>query len=261
MESYPRILVGTDGSEDATAAVRVGANIAKHLGVPVDIIASYDGDDDRDYDWADSIATAAELIAREEGATEVKAKAEDGEAADVLVAAATENPKALIVVGSSGLSKASSRLIGSTSNRLSHHSPADVLYVRDPIPKQWNFVALATDGSPTSLRAVRRGIGLAVGLKATPRLVTAAKNEADGQRMIAATLAELAPDERSLDIEHEILVSSQAASAIIAKGWKWEILVIGNKSMSGAARLLGSIANKITHGAETNLLLVNTTRT
>jgi nucleotide-binding universal stress UspA family protein len=39
-----------------------------------------------------------------------------------------------------------------------------------------------------------------------------------------------------------------------------DLLVLGNKGMSGPSRLLGSVANRITHRVPTDLLLVNTTR-
>ena len=39
-----------------------------------------------------------------------------------------------------------------------------------------------------------------------------------------------------------------------------ELLVIGNKGMSGPSRLLGSVSNRVTHDLPTDLLLVNTTR-
>ncbi|KAA0021144.1 universal stress protein [Antrihabitans cavernicola] len=258
MESYPRVMVGTDGSDDATAAVKVGGRIAAKLGVPLDLIAVWE--DDNNDAWAVEVTTAAEAILKDLGVKEVNTKRVSGDPADQLVAYTNDNPQSLVVVGSTGLTKASSRLVGSTSNRLSHHSIADVLYAREPVPSQWNFVALATDGSDTSLKAVQRGLGLASALGATPRLVTAAKSHDDGARVLAATRAALNLDSAGVEIEEEILVDSQAASAIILQGWKYEIVVIGNKSMSGAARLLGSIANKITHGLETNLLLVNTTR-
>lgn len=258
MASYPRVMVGTDGSEDATAAVKIGGKIAAKLGVPVDLIVVVEGDNDAE--WASRVSGEAEGVLSGLGVREVATEHATGDPADRLVAYSTENSQSLIVVGSTGLTKASSRLVGSTSNRLSHHSIADVLYACEPVPTQWNFVALATDGSDTSLKAVQRGLGLAAALGATPRLVTAAKNRSDGDNVLKTTRSALDLDAAGIEIEDEVLVDSQAASAIILQGWKYEIVVIGNKSMSGAARLLGSIANKITHGLETNLLLVNTTR-
>jgi nucleotide-binding universal stress UspA family protein len=261
MESYPRVLVGTDGSPEATAGVRIGGKVAARLGVPLEVITVWEEDDEeKDRDWAVGITDAAEALVKELGVGDVTSKQISGKPADVMVDATSEQPESLVVVGSAGLSRATSRLVGSTSNRLVHHSRADVLFAHDPLPQVWNFVALATDGSKTSHQAVRRGLGLAVALGATPRLVNAAKSEAAGERVLAATWDELGLGEYGVEIEREILVGTQPATSVIAAGWKYELVAIGNRGTSGPARLLGSTANKIAHGLKTNLLLVNTTR-
>ncbi|MBJ8344043.1 universal stress protein [Antrihabitans sp. YC2-6] len=259
MESYARVIAGTDGSPDASAAVRLGGRIAGKLGVPFEVIVAYDGDNGRDRSWAEATAAAAETLAKTSGATETSAKAVAGEADEILLAAAEVQPEALISVGSAGLSKGASRIFGSTSNKLAHHSLADVLFVRDPLPTAWNFVALATDGSDTSVKAAQRGLILARALDSRPRLITSAKNQEEGNKILADVSTKISAN-IGVDIEQEVLEDSGAGGALISKAWKFEIVVIGNRGMSGASRLLGSVANKVTHGIETNLLLVNTTR-
>ncbi len=252
MGSYPRVLVGTDGSPDAAAAVQLAATVAARSGVPLVII---NVDDDRDQD-ASGLLADAEETATAAGVAVVEVWALAGKAPDLLLNLADEQPDQLVVVGSAGLSKASSRLVGSTSNRLTHHSLADVLFARAPLPDRFNFAALTTDGSSTSLRAVRHGLRIATALEATPRLVTAARTEAAGAELLEAAALEL-----GLDLpEREVLVDPHPASAVANAGWKYELVVIGNRGMSGPGRLLGSVANKITHELRTNLLLVNTTR-
>jgi len=253
MDSYPRVLVGTDGSPDARAAVQLAATVAARSGVPLVIIHV---DDDRDEDASGLLLAEAEHAATATGVAVVEVWALDGKAPDVLLNLANEQPDQLVVVGSAGLSKASSRLVGSTSNRLTHHSLADVLFAKAPAPAAWNFVALTTDGSATSRHAVRHGLRIALALEATPRLVTAARSEEDGAEVLAAAAAELGLD----DIDREVLVDPHPASAVANASWKYELVVIGNRGMSGPGRLLGSVANKITHELRTNLLLVNTTR-
>ena len=51
-----------------------------------------------------------------------------------------------------------------------------------------------------------------------------------------------------------------AADVLVAGATNDDLMVIGNRGMSGFARVLGSTANTITHQSTTNLLLVNTTR-
>lgn len=258
MTGYPRVLVGTDGSADATAAVRIGGRLAGGLRVPLELVTVWGGD--RDESWAKTVLAEADAIARDAGAAEVSLRPVSGNAPDVLLDAANENPDALVVVGSAGLAKASSRLVASTSNKLTHHSLADVLFAKDPAPSIWNFVALATDGSETSHKAVRRGLELAAALNAKAHLVTAAKSEDAGQELLESTWQALDLGNQPVEVELDVLVDPQPASAIVLNGWKYELVAIGNRGMSGPLRLLGSVANKITHELKSNLLLVNTTR-
>jgi nucleotide-binding universal stress UspA family protein len=257
MGSYPQVLVGSDGSPDAVAAVGIGATVAAHLDVPMTIVRVGD-DDERDRPAAQLLLADAAAVAAAAGATKVEARAVGGRPPDALLALADADPHQLVVIGSAGLAKATSRLVGSTSNRLAHHSRADVLFAKAPLPPSWNFVALATDGSASSHRAVRHGLRVAEALGATPRLVTAARSQESGEQTLAAVAAGLGLDEQGVGCE--VLVDSHPASAVARAGWKYELVVIGNRGMSGPGRLLGSIANTITHELRTNLLLVNTTR-
>lgn len=254
MDSYPRVLVGTDGSPDAVTAVQIGARIAARSAVPLVVV--HIGEHREEPDPGLPLAEA-EAVATAAGVDSLEAWALTGKAPDLLLSQANDDPDQLVVVGSAGLSKTTSRLVGSTSNRLAHHSLADVLFARAPLPQSWNFVALTTDGSPTSLHAVRRGLRIAPSLGAAPRLVTAARFQEAGNEILDAAVAGLDLDQ---PIEREVLLDPQPADAVVNASWKYELVVIGNRGMSGPSRLLGSVANKITHELRTNLLLVNTTR-
>lgn len=259
MDNYPRVLVGTDGSADATAAAQIGAQIAAGTGVPLSLITVWDGDGERGHDWAVRVLEDAKAVADKVGATaEIEPVA--GKPPEVMLARANTDPEALVVVGSAGLAKATSRLSASTSNKLTHHSAADVLFAKDPAPRTWNFVALATDGSETSHHAVRHGLRLATALDAKARLITVAKNQEAGDALLARVIDDLGLGGPEADLDHEVLIDTQPAGAIIVAGWKYELVVVGNRGMSGPQRLLGSVANKVTHGLKANLLLVNTTR-
>ena len=263
MDRYPGVLIGTDRSSDALAGVRIGARIAAASGAPVRVLAV--GNEDTDDEASDDSGRPgalheAEAILRELGVREVSLERLTGDPEDVLLEHANAEPDSLVVVGSEGLSRAASRLVASTSNRLAHHSRADVFFAKDPVPPAWNFVALATDGSESSHHAVRRGLRLAGALGATARLITVAKTEEAGREVLDSTWHALDLDAVDVDVDREVLVESQPASAIIAAGWKYQAVAIGNRKMSGPERLLGSVANKVSHGLRTNLLLVNTTR-
>ncbi|HEY1966339.1 MAG TPA: universal stress protein [Pseudonocardia sp.] len=259
MDRYPLVLIGTDGSADATAAVRIGGRVAARSGVPVKVITVGDDEGERDGAWRTATLADAEAILAELGVADVSLEGVVGSSRDILLARADAEPDSLVVVGSAGLSRATSRLVASTSNRLAHHSRADVLFAKDPVPSMWNSVALATDGSASSHQAVRRGLRLAVALGAKGRLITVAKTSEAGSDVLESTCQALGLDALDLKIEREVLIESQPGSAIIAAGWKYQVVAVGNRAMSGPERLLGSVTNKVSHGLKTNLLLVNTT--
>lgn len=258
MNTYSRLLVGVDGSDDSKSAVTIAARLAPGLQAPVELISVTD--DDRSEAWAKGVQAEAFETLQHAGVTDVTSTITEGNAAEVVVAAANKHPEQLVLVGAAGLSQTTSRLVGSTSNKLAHNSLADVLFAQAPAPTAWNFVGLATDGSPTSHLAVQRGLQIAAAAKAKAHLITAAKSEDAGQEVLDETWRALDLDNAPVAVEKDVLVNSQPAGAIANNAWKYAVVAIGNRGMSGPMRLLGSVASKITHDMDVNLLLVNTTR-
>jgi nucleotide-binding universal stress UspA family protein len=147
--AYRRLLVGTDGSETASAAVRHAAQLAAATGAELVVAIAYAADplheralaDEReqapaDLRWMVTDAGAAEerllsarQIADEAGVAKVRTRAELGDPADVLLATAEELLCDLIVVGNRGMTNASRFLLGSVPNKVSHHARCDVLIV------------------------------------------------------------------------------------------------------------------------------------
>ncbi|MGW5310580.1 universal stress protein [Nocardia thailandica] len=259
MGEYQRVVVGTDGSEAAQDAVTVAGMVATRLLAPLTVVTTWKESSLRaghDGDWAleTTLQAAARLAA--ENVTAVDRLELPGAAAPMLLDVAGQQPDTVLVLGARGLGRSKARWTGSTANTVSHHLTSDALFVHK-VPKRWTTVGLATDGSPSSLRAVRRGYDLAITLGARPFLVTAAKTEADG----AATLLTVQGTADVEDPEYfgtDVLTGVPAAEALCNAAWKYDLLVIGNRGMSGPARLLGSVANKVTHDIDTNLLLVDT---
>ncbi|CAM2996446.1 universal stress protein [Skermania piniformis] len=258
MTVYQRILIGTDGSDAANLAVQVAAELAGRLALPVSVVMAVKGDADDARSWLEPVGRAATELFDGHGVSDVTLVERGGSPGDVLIAVGRENPDALLVVGARGLGSTTARIFGSTSNALSHRSPIDVLFVQKE-PVQWHAIGLSTDGSPTSVRAVERGAGLAQALGAQAFLVTAAKSEEEGDQVLDAVEQQVAAPDGGY--ERDVITGVPADEALVNAGWKYDILVIGNRGMSGPARLLGSVANKVTHDYEANLLLVNTTAT
>ncbi|MFI5497852.1 universal stress protein [Nocardia asteroides] len=257
---YQRIVVGTNGSESAQIAVAVAGELAAALDLDVTALSVWKEGGRKagtDPAWADDLTAAAAEILTAAGATRVHRSELPGTPGTVLLEVAASEPGTLLIIGGGSLGSSKARLLGSTANHVSHHSESDVVFTHK-IPKRWTTVGLTTDGSDSSITAVRRGYDVAAALGARPFLVTAAKTDDAG----AVTLAEVEGRADVADPElfgHDVLTGVPAAEAICNAAWKYDLVVIGNRGMSGPARLLGSVANKVTHDIDTNLLLVNTT--
>jgi nucleotide-binding universal stress UspA family protein len=147
--AYLRVLVGTDGSEIASAAVRHAADLAAATGAELVVTIAYDTNalheralaDEReqaptDLQWmvtdageAEERLRVARQIADAAGVVKVRTRAEHGDPADVLLSTADDLLCDLIVVGNRGMTNASRFLLGSVPNKVSHHARCDVLIV------------------------------------------------------------------------------------------------------------------------------------
>lgn len=115
------IVIGTDGSRTATAALERGLALAAATKAKVTVLAAgLGGRSERVFEDARSRADAAGI--------DCETVAASGEPADEL-AAAGEGAD-LIVVGSKGMTGAARFLLGSVPNKISHGVTADLLIVR-----------------------------------------------------------------------------------------------------------------------------------
>ncbi len=143
------ILVGTDGSATAGAAVQRATELAAALGARLQIVSAYAaaaaGPRAGRPEGSGEIAlwmmnpTREDVIAlldaaaaggRTAGVAEVETFARVGDAADAILDVAEEQHSDLIVVGDRGLTGATRFLLGSVPTKISHHAPCSVLIVR-----------------------------------------------------------------------------------------------------------------------------------
>ena len=144
------ILVGTDGSSAAAAAVQQAVELAAAFRCRLLIVSAYapgpappdpagTAAHDRGVqppwevharDEALDLLRAGEDAARERGVAEVETFARVGDGADAILDVAEEQRCGLIVVGHTGLTGATRFLLGSVPNKVSHHAPCSVLIVR-----------------------------------------------------------------------------------------------------------------------------------
>jgi len=142
---FTAIVVGTDGSETARAAVAEAIDLAARLNARLLIVSAYEPVSKArlreepgipEAFWMvpreDALETLAqaERSAREGGVAEVVTFARQGDAADAIIDVAEEEHGDLIVVGNRGLTGARRFLLGSVPGRVSHHAPCSVLIVR-----------------------------------------------------------------------------------------------------------------------------------
>jgi nucleotide-binding universal stress UspA family protein len=137
------IVVGTDGSSGAEAAVRKVIELASGSGATVHLVCAYPGRSTLERlgltaktDAVDMRGVAVDVLARderrfEEAGFEVETHAQEGDPADTLAAIATETKADLIAIGSHGTSALKRFALGSVASKLSHHSPASLLIVRE----------------------------------------------------------------------------------------------------------------------------------
>ena len=144
---FERIVVGTDGSETATAAVRQAIELAKLSNAKLDLVAAFEPvpqsrireeqqEVPGDIQYAvgpredvNAILETAVGMAKQEG-LDAEPYPREGDPADAILDVAEEIGADLIVVGNKGMTGAKRFLLGSVPNKVSHHAPTAVLIVR-----------------------------------------------------------------------------------------------------------------------------------
>jgi nucleotide-binding universal stress UspA family protein len=144
---FSSIVVGTDGSDTATQAVRQAVDLARSVGAKLELVSAYEPvpsqrlreerrEAPEDIQWAinpredvDATLEAAAIVARDAGLT-VEVYPRQGDPADAILDVAEERDADLIIVGNKGMTGAKRFLLGSVPNKVSHHAPCSVLIIR-----------------------------------------------------------------------------------------------------------------------------------
>jgi len=147
--------------------------------------------------------------------------------------------------------------------------------------RMFRSIVVGTDGSDTARQAVREAVELAAALGASIELVSAYEPVA-GQRLrdeareaprdlqwminaredVEATLREAAAGAEAAGVAVRTYArEGDPADAIldVAEERGADLIVVGNKGMTGAKRfLLGSVPNKVSHHAPCSVLIIRT---
>ncbi len=121
------IVVGVDGSQTGVTALTVALSLAGVLGAAVHVVSAY-GVLQEPSD-AEAVLAAATRAARAKG-LEAVTHARRDDPAEALIAVAEEQDADLLIVGSTGTSRASRSLLGSVPDKISHHAPCSLLIAR-----------------------------------------------------------------------------------------------------------------------------------
>jgi nucleotide-binding universal stress UspA family protein len=144
---FNRIVVGTDGSETATDAVRTAIELAKISKAKLEIVSAYEpvpqqrlreeaegisGDVSHAVNPREDVQFVLDKAAAEakKAKVEVVTHPREGDPADAILDVAEENDADLVLVGNKGMTGARRFLLGSVPNKISHHSPCDVWIVK-----------------------------------------------------------------------------------------------------------------------------------
>jgi nucleotide-binding universal stress UspA family protein len=144
---FERIVVGTDGSETATEAVRTAVELAKLSGAKLEIVSAYQpvpqsrlrdeesgitGDLSHAINPREDVQFVLDKAAgvAKQANIEVVTHPREGDPADAILDVAEENDADLVLVGNKGMTGARRFLLGSVPNKISHHAPCDVWIVK-----------------------------------------------------------------------------------------------------------------------------------
>lgn len=144
---FGSIVVGTDGSDTASEAVRQATELAQRVGAKLHLVSAYEPvpegrlrderqqvPDDLQFmvnpreDVNGLLGQAGDHI--QQLGIEVETHAREGDPADAILDVAEEQKAGLIVVGNKGMTGAKRFLLGSVPNKVSHHAPCSVMIIR-----------------------------------------------------------------------------------------------------------------------------------
>jgi nucleotide-binding universal stress UspA family protein/nitrite reductase/ring-hydroxylating ferredoxin subunit len=168
-------------------------------------------------------------------------------------------------VGNVGMGRARRLRLGGVAEHVATRTPCDVLVVftREERPgatddRPYRGITVGTDGSPTAAEAARKAfdLGMVFGVGVTVVYVA-------GDLIVGAIVLERtkAAKPRALGVHTELVEGEPATKIVeVAEARDADLIVVGNKGIAGARRmLLGSVPSQVAHAATTDVLIAKTT--
>lgn len=254
---FQTIVIGTDGSRTARVAEDAALTLATTVSSELLIVSAHSAGDDAK---ATAETTVEEARQRAEAAgVYARTVVAEGEPAAMIVEHADRDDADLIVIGDIGLGQAKRLRLGGIPDRVSHEAPCGVLIVRTSelvgsAGPPYKSVLIATDGSSTASHAAQLGAELARTLSASITLAHVG-DSLMGRIVLKDTAERLGEPELP---QRTATGDPGKTIAKLAKDAGCDLVVVGNKGMHGALRLLGSVPNTVAHEAHCDVLIVHT---
>src|SRR6266567_4699436 len=237
---YRMIVVGTDGSPTATIARDVALRFAKRCHARLVVVTAYEPPR-ISRPMAESLLRHAAEAARREG-VEAAFEVSEADPSELILEVAERYEADLLVLGNKGIGQATRFKLGSVPDRVAHYAPCDLLIVetsKHPDRPRSNrlyrkFVA-ATDGSATASEAARTAFELAVLMRGEVTLVFV------GDPIVGAIMLEETASSRPEGVWTEPAIEQGDPAeqiCLVAEREGADLIVVGNKGMSGARRFL-----------------------
>ncbi|MFC3961589.1 universal stress protein [Nocardia jiangsuensis] len=274
------VVVGTDGSEQAGAAVRWAAreaaahraplHIVHAVGVPVDFgpgvgYAPIDFGTLREA--GNEIVTAARTLARDVAGGELTISTAVIEASAIPTLRDAAKDARMLVVGTRGFGALRRGLLGSVSTGVARHAECPVAVIPDGgtvIPEQ-GPVVVGVDGSAASRHAVevafdeacRRDVEL-VAVHAWSefgRYVSREEMQTEGAALLAESLAGFAENYPDVPVRR-VVVEDRPARRLLATAQDAQLVVVGSHGRGGFAGMtLGSVSQAVLHAADCPVII------
>ena len=252
MDLFARALVGVDGTEWGLGALRQALALAPESGSRIEAVTALDTGPAvwtgyAAADWVELLEREAQATREEATAAlagrEGSARVVAGRPVAVLRAARDELDATLLALGGRHSSRLLGIVLGGTVTELLHDGRCSVLVARPAEAGTWQprTIVVGVDGSPASLA------GLACADEVAARVGARVDVVAAGE---AAALAEdwVARADR--------LPAAHPVAALLERSREADLVVVGSRSLQGV-RALGSVSERVAHGASCSVLVVH----